>query len=113
MQNDTPQHPLTHARLMEIVEVAASSAARNIGVSADQVLPHLYLPLKRALLPDDAPACAQEAASASSALRAAEVAMQGAVSVMENELAGLQVIQPELAGLREALQCVRAELAGG
>lgn len=113
MLNDTPQQPLTHARLMEIVELVSASAARNLGISADQVLPHLYMPLKRALLPADAPACAQEAASASGALRAAEVAMQDAVSVMENELAGLQVIQPELAGLREALQCVRAELAGG
>lgn len=36
---------MTHSRLMEIVEVAASSAARNIGVPVDQVLPHIYLPL--------------------------------------------------------------------
>lgn len=104
---------LTHSRLMEIVEVAATSAARNIGVSADQVLPHIYLPLKRALLPDDAQGEELVAGGALAALKVAEEAMQGAVQVMANELEGLRVIQPELAKLRMALQVVRDELAHG
>lgn len=111
MSKETQQ--LTHARLMEIVEVAANSAARNIGVPADQVLPHIYLPLKRALLPDELAAEVTSGAGGRSVLKVAEEAIQDAVLVMANELDGLRVIQPKLAKLREALQLVRAELAHG
>ncbi|PTZ29283.1 hypothetical protein DB395_32265 [Pseudomonas aeruginosa] len=111
MQLFTPIHK---AELISIVEEASAKTAKNAGVVPELVFPHIYFVLsKRLSVVDGAPAAVgakDEALLA--ALAEAQKALQDCVSVMNNDLGGLKLIQPELEGARQALAAVDAVLVG-
>lgn len=78
------------------------------------LFPHIYFVLsKRLSVVDGAPAAVDRKNEALlAALAEAQKALQDCVSVMNNDLGGLKLIQPELEGARQALAAVEAVFIG-
>ena len=99
--------PLEHSTLVSIAEEASLKVGKNAAVASELVFPLVYLTLKTHL---GAPAPVEPALSPLEALHAARVALDNCVMVMSNDLAGLQLIQPELECSRAALAQVEAAI---
>lgn len=99
--------PLAHATLVSIAEEASLKVGKNASVASELVFPLLYLTLKKHLGQHEP---VEPAPSPLEALRAARVALDNCVMVMSHDLAGLQLIQPELECSRDALVKVEAAI---
>ena len=99
--------PLEHSTLVSIAEEASLKVGKNAAVASELVFPLVYLTLKKHL---GQPEPVEPAPSPLEALHAARVALDNCVMVMSRDLAGLQLIQPELKCSRDALVQVEAAI---
>jgi hypothetical protein len=99
--------PLEHSTLVSIAEEASLKVGKNASVASELVFPLVYLTLKKHLGQTEP---VEPAPSPLQALQAAQVALDNCIMVMSRDLAGLELIQPELACSRAALAQVEAAI---
>ncbi len=101
---------LTAATIHDIAESAAYAAAKNPRIAPADVYPHFYLALSKHAGAGVKHEAADEALEMLGVLQAARVALDNCVQVFSNDLAGLQLIQPELKCASQALATVEASI---